>query len=283
MSFWKIWNGKEKEGRESMPQTDQLHTTEQLLIIALFLSWTKCGLFLLLWSLDTAGRICTHVSLLWSYCSPCCSLLAGTLLASILDLHTVRMKSIKLFMFLLILWLYKETVMYCEQVLRTTVKLQSWLNRVDHAVGVYFCKTNNKTSFEVRFSNVFNLYNQCNVRALFLKYNKHLWQETTTIPTTPLKLCTVITEGVAQQTGKNTPHIAHTALLTPFLIHPYRKSTPRPFKQNWASGTTLVRPSTDPGDQRQAAGEEWSPMSRCCRPVHGNLTGWLQASTALIG
>lgn len=71
--------GRARAARE----TDQLHTTEQLLIIALFLSWTKWGLFELLWSLDTAGRICTHVSLLWSYCSPCCSLVAGTLLASI--------------------------------------------------------------------------------------------------------------------------------------------------------------------------------------------------------
>lgn len=37
-----------------------------------------------------------------------------------------------------------------------------------------------------------------------------------------------------------------------------------------------------PGDQQQAAGEEWSPPSRCCglerRSVHGSLTGWLQAA-----
>lgn len=42
------------------------------------------------------------------------------------------------------------------------------------------------------------------------------------------------------------------------------------------------QPWQGPGDQRQAAGEEWSPLSRCCvlqqRSVHRGLAGWLQAA-----
>lgn len=72
--------------------TESIHTTEELLIIALFLSWTKWGLFELLWSLDTAGRICSHFSPLWSHRSPCLQFTSWSLF---IDHQAVRIKSEK--------------------------------------------------------------------------------------------------------------------------------------------------------------------------------------------
>lgn len=95
---------QQREGREgaSAAKTDQLHTTEQLLIMAPFLSWTKWGLFELLWSLETASRICTHVSLLCSYCSRFLQFSGWNTACLYMDQQAIRSSSIKLVRFLLI-------------------------------------------------------------------------------------------------------------------------------------------------------------------------------------
>lgn len=50
----------------------------------------------------------------------------------------------------------------------------------------------------------------------------------------------------------------------------HRKSPPPLINQNCAWGTTLARPSADPGEPQQAAGEEWSPVSSCSGQNHQN-------------
>ena len=124
MSFWKIWNSEE-EGREgeSTPQTDQLHTTEQLLIIALFLSPDKVRA---VWASLKSGHsqqdlhpCFTPVVLLF----PLPQFTGWNTARLYIDLRAVRMKSIKLFMFLLLLRLYQDTARCCDQLWGIAVRL----------------------------------------------------------------------------------------------------------------------------------------------------------------
>lgn len=110
--------------------------------------WTKWLLFELLWSLDTAGIICTHVSLLSSYCSRFLEFSRQTLLLSI---HT-RMKSIMLHVIWLAPWLREARISQCYQL---WIRMASYPNKT--SIYKYFsllndCKARSEDSLEMQNS-----------------------------------------------------------------------------------------------------------------------------------
>lgn len=119
MSFWKIWNSKDKGGRARAHER-LTNFIQSSYWSWLFLRWTKWGLFELLWSLDTVGTICTHVSLLCSYYSLSHSLLAGTLLPLYKPASWWSKK--KKVLFFAHLWLGETTRSYCDKLCRSTDK-----------------------------------------------------------------------------------------------------------------------------------------------------------------
>lgn len=251
MSFRKIWNSKERGGR-ARAKTDQLHTTEQLLIMAPFLSWTKWGLFELLWSLETASRICTHASLLCSYCSRFLQFSGWNTACLYIDQQAIRISSIKLVRFLLI--------------------FMAWSGNSRHCVWDYSWKDWPRSiNWNVHLLKFKMILHRDEAEFLGSKKKK---KKTHLQPTIPFNYA---------QYHQHTPHmpaLTHKpALYLPFLTHPHRKSTPRPLKNRIGHEG---QPWRGPGDHRQAVGEEWSPLSRCCglqqRPVHRGLAGWLQAT-----
>lgn len=195
MSFWKIWNSEE-EGREgeSAPQTDQLHTTEQLLIIALFLSPDKVSA---VWASLKSGHsrqdlhpCFTPVVLLF----PLPQFTGWNTARLYIDLRAVRKKSIKLFMFLLVLWLYQDTARYCDQLWGIAVRLFNHpprsIKRNLFAAGAYWLdfwiKNDCKTSLEDRLlKKFFLIIPRCPESKTLQKHRNSASRTAITPPTVP--------------------------------------------------------------------------------------------------
>lgn len=191
-----------------MPKMDSIHPTQELLIIALFLSWTKWGLFELLWSLDTAGRICSHFSPLWSRCSPCLQFTSWSLF---IDHQAVRIESEKAIHHFTHFMVASRNSEVLWSASGTAANFHSALTH--KTIAVESCK-------------LYFLIKTTTVVVYATRFSPHSAQNIT-------NMCL------------STIHSSNT-LVASISYPPLQEVPTHTIQTHWAIGTTLARPSTDP-------------------------------------